>query len=334
MLLLAATVYGVLRGEDIGELNNALAQCRADWIVRAAGCVVLNLLFSTLIIWLMLRSREMGPGIRVCFLSACVEFFFSAVTPSSSGGEPMQVYYLRKKGVPVSVSTVSILVMTTAYKLVLIVLGLASAIFLPGVVTESLGGLRFLFWLGLVFFTVWSAFLILMAFHPSLARSIVIWIMSVLEQLHILKNREKRQEALEVAMDMYGDTAVYLRAHPGILAEVFGLTLIRRVGTFSVTWCVFNALGLSGMSWVQLVLLQASVHCCSDMIPLPGAMGISELIFFRIFTPVFGDLVLPAMVLSRGIGHYCQLIVSAGFSMLALLLTRSKKNDEELTEGE
>ncbi len=40
------------------------------------------------------------------------------------------------------------------------------------------------------------------------------------------------------------------------------------------------------------------------MLPLPGGMGISETLFLTIFSPVFGGLLLPGMVLSRGLGYY------------------------------
>ena len=238
------------------------------------------------------------------------------------------VRYLRKKGVPVSVSTVSLLVMTIAYKLVLILMGLLVAVTMPGAVMESLGKLGILFWLGLVVFSAWTLFLILMVFHPRLARSIVVWALSVLEELHILKNREERQTSLEVAMDMYSDTADHIRATPGILAEIFGAALLRRLGMFSVTWCVYKAMGLDGVSWLRIVMLQAAVSVCSDMLPLPGGMGISEALFVLVFGSVFGELALPGMVLSRGIGHYCQLIVSALFTMGALLLLDRGKSGE------
>ncbi len=53
------------------------------------------------------------------------------------------------------------------------------------------------------------------------------------------------------------------------------------------------------------MLLQAVISVSVDMLPLPGGMGISETLFLKIFPPVFGStLLLPAMVLSRGLGYY------------------------------
>ncbi len=64
------------------------------------------------------------------------------------------------------------------------------------------------------------------------------------------------------------------------------------------------------------------------MLPLPGGMGVSEALFAKAFGTVFGGLVLPGMVLSRGIGHYFQLILCGCVTMLALALTNRKKRED------
>ena len=302
----------------MGELRAALLRCRTGWIARAAGCVILFILLDAASLWLLLDSFGMGVGHRTCFLTACVGFFFSAITPSASGGQPMQVYYLRSKGIPVSVSSVAFLVMAMCYKLILVLIGLGLALFSRGFLRVHLGSMMFLFWVGLLLTGGWMVFLGLMVFRPGLARGMLIWGMSVLEELRIMKNRELRQAALEVSMEMYEDAAEHLKKHPALLLEVLGVMLLRRGVMFSVTWCVYRALGLSGVSWIEIALLQAVISVCADMLPLPGAMGISEGLFLKAYAPVFGALALPGMVLSRGIGHYSQLLFCGVISVLAL----------------
>ena len=68
-------------------------------------------------------------------------------------------------------------------------------------------------------------------------------------------------------------------------------------------------------------LLQSAISISADMLPLPGGMGISEHLFLTIFDPIFyGDLLLPAMVLSRGIAYYVQLVFSAAVTLIAHIL--------------
>ena len=65
------------------------------------------------------------------------------------------------------------------------------------------------------------------------------------------------------------------------------------------------------------------------MLPLPGGMGISETLFLNIFRPVFGTFLLPGMVLSRGLGYYGELLISAVFTVVAQLTIGSEKTNEK-----
>ena len=80
-----------------------------------------------------------------------------------------------------------------------------------------------------------------------------------------------------------------------------------------------------------IALLQGSISVSVDMLPLPGGMGISETLFLAIFPPVFGELLLPAMVLSRGLGYYSELLISAIFTVAAVFVfdRRAAKREKE-----
>ena len=67
-----------------------------------------------------------------------------------------------------------------------------------------------------------------------------------------------------------------------------------------------------------IIVLQGTISVAVDMLPLPGGMGISEQLFLRIFLPIFGSkLLLPGMLLSRGLGYYTELILSALLTIFA-----------------
>ena len=78
-----------------------------------------------------------------------------------------------------------------------------------------------------------------------------------------------------------------------------------------------------------MLFLQAVISVSVDMLPLPGGMGISETLFLTIFTPVFGTLLLPGMVLSRGLGDYGELLISALFTIVAQLTIGQEHDSKE-----
>ena len=77
---------------------------------------------------------------------------------------------------------------------------------------------------------------------------------------------------------------------------------------------------------LTIVTLQAMISVVVDMLPLPGGMGISENLFLQIFLPIFGSaLVLPGLVISRGISYYTQLLLSAVMTIVAAFVLRRHK---------
>ena len=134
---------------------------------------------------------------------------------------------------------------------------------------------------------------------------------------------------LEASMDTYRNTAAYLKNNPLVIVKVIEITFIQRMALFAVTWFVYQAFGLHGTGFWDILFLQAVISVSVDMLPLPGGMGISETLFLKIFPPVFGStLLLPAMVLSRGLGYYGELLVSAVFTIVAQLTIGNTKREK------
>ena len=91
------------------------------------------------------------------------------------------------------------------------------------------------------------------------------------------------------------------------------ITFLQRCSLFVLTWVVYLGFGLKGAGALTVILLQASVYIAVDMLPLPGAQGITELMYQAVFIKVFSQAYLiPSMMVSRGLNFYFLLIVSLG----------------------
>ena len=163
------------------------------------------------------------------------------------------------------------------------------------------------------------SFMTVLVFHPVLAEKIILTGMDWLEKLHLMKKKQSRREKFQASMEVYRETAAYLKDHKRVIVSVILITFIQRLALFAVTWMVYLAFRLEGTPMWDVVLLQAVISVSVDMLPLPGGMGISESLFLKIFTTVFASVTLPAMVLSRGLGYYSQLLISALFTIVAQL---------------
>lgn len=317
-VVFALTIYGVFHGEDLSSMMDAIHRADKRWLLPGIALVAFFIWGESIIIWYMMRSSGIHLKKRTCFLFSSVGFFFSCITPSATGGQPAQIYYMKKEKIPIPVSTLVLMIVTITYKMVLVVIGLGLMIFGRGFIRTHMYDIRHIFYLGTGLNVFCVSFMLLLVFHPVLARSILVKGMELLEKMHLMRYRSTRIEKLNASMDQYHTTAVYLKNHIMVLVNVLAITLFQRFALFTATWFVYKAFGLSGTNAFVIILLQSVISVSVDMLPLPGGMGISEKLFSMIFEPVFGSaLLIPGMILSRGLGYYTELLISAIFTIVA-----------------
>ncbi len=325
-VVLALTLWYVFRDENLSKVADYLTDANLCYVLLAVGAVIAFILGESVVICYLLHRLGTRPRFTHCCLFSFVGFFYSAITPSASGGQPMQVLYMRRDGIPGAVSTVVLAIVTITYKLVLVVVGLAVMLLRPASVMACMDGVDALVYLGLGLNTVFIALLLAAVFHPSAIRNALNALFRLLHRLRPFRNPDKVMARVQSSLDQYRDTAAFFKREPRIIAEVFFITLVQRFCLFSVVFFTYQAFGLSGQSAVSMVLLYAMISVAVDMLPLPGGMGISETLFLAIFEPIFGpELVLPGMIVCRGISYYTQLLISGIMTGAAQVVFRKKK---------
>lgn len=321
----AVTLWSVFGGEDLREVFAYLQTADLSYIVPAVLCVIVFIIGESVVIDYLLRSLGTRVKFGHCCLYSFIGFFYSCITPSASGGQPMQVIAMRRDKIPVAVSTVVLAIVTITYKLVLVVIGLTVMLLHPPAVMCCLDSVEPLIWLGLALNVGCIALLLLLVFHPSLVRRCAERTIAFIHRIQPFRHPEKIMQKLDDISAQYTGAAEYYRSHKRLLVVVFMITLLQRLILFLVTWFTYKAFSLSGESLINILLLQAMISVAVDMLPLPGGMGISENLFLTIFLPVFGpELVLPGMVISRGISYYTQLIISGLMTAASSFIIRKQ----------
>lgn len=322
----ALTLWAVFRGQDIGDVLAYLATADPMYVLVGILCVLSFILGESVIIRYLMGVL----GFRVRFTSCClysfVGFFYSCITPSASGGQPMQVVFMRRDGLPVAVSTVVLAIVTITYKLVLVLIGAAILILRPARLMLYLAPVEPIMLIGIALNVICITGLLLLVFLPGVVRAIVLRILKLINRIRPFKDWESQMQRLDRIVNQYQGAAEFYRSHKYVIVNVFLITLAQRFALFLVTWFTYRSFHLSGHSLPLITNLQAMISVAADMLPLPGGMGISETLFLEIFEPIFGsELVLPGMVISRGISYYTQLLISAAMTVVAFLIHNKKE---------
>lgn len=324
--LLILTLWNVFRGEDLYDVFQEATSADLNFIIPAIFCVVFFILGESVIIFQLMCMLHTRISFLHCCLYSFIGFFYSCITPSASGGQPMQVLSMRKDNIPVAISTVVLAIVTITYKMVLVVIGAAVILLRPKQLMIYLDPVIFFIYLGLFLNIICIAALLLLVFHPDLVRSIVKKLMGFMHHIYPKIQHPHTLDRVEKMISQYHGSAEFLRTHPFIILQVFLFTFLQRCLLFLVTWLIYRSFSLIGHSLTQIVSLQAMISVATDMLPLPGGVGISEALFLDIFSPIFtADLVLPGMLLSRGISYYTQLLLSGIMTVLASFILHKKQ---------
>lgn len=319
VILVVITFYVLLQGENP---LNALARASKGYLLLALGLVLLAIAIQGRCLQLLLKGLGHPISYPKAFIYANIDYYFSAITPSAIGGQPYMIYYMAKDGVPVTASIMAVLMHSVQYTGALLLLGAGSLLLRPELLTEG-GWVAVLLVIGFIISLLLMALSLCGMFLPGLIRRIGSFSIRILSKLHILRRPEKRQAAFERSLIEYRQGADFLKTHPLLAARIFGLSVLQRVAVLSVPYLVFLSFGLTGHSYWVILATQTITALSVAMVPLPGAIGVSENAFLKLFGGIFGPLLKPGMLLSRGIGFYFSLLF-CGLITLANHLRKKK----------
>lgn len=138
LLVIALTLYGLFRGSDLAQLQMLIHQADFRWWLLAFVLVIAFILGESIVLHDIMRTLKAPHHLSHCFLYSFIGFFFSCITPSAGGGQPAQVYFMRKDHIDPAVSVPVLILVTITYKLVLILFALFVFLFRPPAVITAL----------------------------------------------------------------------------------------------------------------------------------------------------------------------------------------------------
>ncbi len=312
LLIMALTFYTVLHGQDWGQIWEALHILSVPCLILILAAALFFICAEGTMIWYLLRTIDPdSSGILKCVSYSFIGFFYSGITPSSTGGQPMQLYYMKKDGNSLSDSTVVLMTVALFYKLVLVVMGCAMLLFWYIPLKMYLQKYFGLYILGLVLHVALVAVLLAVMFVPEGIKKLIFQIEHFLIRIKLLRASQQRTEKIHQFIDSYQDAVRFLAKQKYRMLLIVVITFFQRCSLFFLTGLVYYGFAQQETSFVTVMLLQASVSVAVDMLPLPGAQGISELMYCNVFGNVFApDYLMPSLYVTRGSSFYFLLAVS------------------------
>ena len=327
LLAMGLSFYTVFRGQDMEQVGSALRRLSPLSLCSALFTALFFVSAEGVMIYYLLRALNGRSSMLRCISYSFVGFFYSGITPSATGGQPMQLYYMRKDKNSLSESSVVLMTVAVIYKFVLVLIGIAMLICWHGPLMFYLQEFFPLYLLGLVLNLTLVLILSAVMLAPQGMQRVILRAEKLLVKVRLLKVSEKRIEKIEQFVGGYREAVRFLLAHKRKVLNVCLFTIVQRCSVFILTWIVYRGFALEGADALTVMLLQASVYIAVDMLPVPGAQGITELMYRNIFAGIFTEeYLMPSLYVTRGISFYFLLLVGMAV-VLGYLLSGARRYD-------
>ena len=327
IVLSVAAVFCIAFGNtELNDAWDALRRLNPGWLIGLFACWAAFVFFDVLATWQCLRKQGFSVGLFKVMRINLIGLYYSNITPGASGGQPMQVNYMRKAGVPVANGTTAVTIRLIANQFMVSLLSLLFLLFNRSFVLEELGSAIWFVRIGWVINFAVVPLVLLAAFRRAWIRKLAGGLIGLLARIRLIKDREAVTEKTSAVLDTY-HTAIHdlLRSPSQILIQCLfsGLSMLALTG--SVVF-VYYAFGLSGTPWYCILTLSLLLFVSASYTPLPGASGAQEGGFLYYFRNIFtGGTSGVALLTWRFFTYYIALFVGVLTLLLEELIRRNSK---------
>lgn len=147
--IMALTFWSVFQNQDFMEVTASIQKLSIQSVAIAILLAVFFVAVEGGMIWYLLKGIGEKAGLLPCISCSFIGFFFSGLTPSATGGQPMQLYYMKKDGTKVSSASVALMTVAVIYKFVLALTGIGILLFWRVPFNGYLKGYYSIYFLGL-----------------------------------------------------------------------------------------------------------------------------------------------------------------------------------------
>ncbi|MFZ5974594.1 MAG: lysylphosphatidylglycerol synthase transmembrane domain-containing protein [Bacillota bacterium] len=317
-------VIGLLDHNKV-RLDEAVAKMDIMYVCIAVFCLIMFWFLEAYTLKYVTVSMDKKISFFSSLRIGLIGLLYGALTPSATGGQPVQIMFMRKNGIPTGTATSVMVVKFIAFQTSICILFVMAVLY------------KFVF-----FLTTFSEELIIIAIGFTVNVGVLIvavlsmtrrrWIentalrlLNWLHRVRIVKNLDKAKASLENTLEEFHSGMVAIRQIKSRIWYLISVVCVQMLFQFAITYFIYRACGLSMYTALDIVSLQAILYLTVAYIPLPGASIASEGGFILVFGGVFGPWAFTGMVLWRALTYYAQ-IIFGGITMLVenLLNRRSK----------
>lgn len=336
MLYIAATMIAVLLfglfNQQFGNVFRTISNLTPGFLSLGVAVSLVYFLFEGEIFRLLLRSQgyriSVGQGLK----NALLGLYYSYITPSSTGGQPMQAaYLLRDDKIPVGISTAALIIKFMCFQCAFVLVSVVSFVGMYGNLSANNPSIIPFIVLGLIINGCSILFFASLFYKPVLhvLCRFAKWLVGRFSFLRKRTGLLGSIDRFEADFSSYTDD--FQGKQKSLIAGVL-LSIPQFILQMSVIYFIFRAFGYHNVSYLEIVAVQSLLQVSVSFMPMPGASGAQEIGFSSFFRNYFvNDDLYAAVMVWRFFTYYLVVIAGALLVVIDQFWYRKKKLREALS---
>lgn len=329
-LVLSAGIllYFLFTTDGIIALGEIVLKLKPQWlflsVLSAVLCWVLEGFVLNLLCIHLYPQWRFGRSFSV----GMIGFLYSAVTPFSTGGQPMQIYTMRKMGMDTGKAGSIIAVKTLTYQVVMVLYSLVLVAMKLHFFQTSVSNFSFVTIIGLITNSTFIVLVILFMISEMTTDKIVKTVIRFLHYLKLCRHPEERYARIHNQLEIFHDASKLMGKSTRLYVVVMSVTVVQITLNSLIPYFIYRSFNMNAAPITTMVAAQAFVAMVSAFVPLPGASGGAEGSFYIFFGMFFKSAIIPAILLWRIITYYFNILFGGVFAYVA----EKKYNDPIVSE--
>lgn len=312
LLLVTLLVLYLVLKDNFSQIMELLLSMKLGYLLLAVIFIFLYWAFKSIAMYIVARHYSKSiKGFNI-FKQIVITQFFNGITPFSTGGQPMQIYMLKKSNISLAKSTNIVMQDFMMYQVALVLYGIfAVVVNYKFGFFESVPLLRRLVFLGFLINTLVCLMVVILCFSKKTSKKIFDLCFKILSKIKFIKNpngvREKWNNRLlefQESADLFmGNKSLFLK---GTILNILALTSYYIIPFF----IILGMRDAINMSALNVIVSSAYTLVIGSFVPIPGGTGGIEYGFLKFFGNVNTGSTLSAMLLMwRFITYYLGMII-------------------------
>ena len=258
-------------------------------------------------------------------------YYYDNITPSGAGGQPFQIHYLRKCGLPNGASLAIPVYSFLLYQITFVVT--AGLTFLLFRNMFDYPGIRVTAIIGISICSLIPLGIIIAAVFPKTMARFVMFVLRGLAAIRIIKNPEEKGDKFLRHLTEYSDAINYINRHRRLSLEMLLLSVLYHVARCSLPFFILRAFGAE-VEYLYTLVATYYLYAAIKIIPTPGGAGAAEASFYLIFSELpEPGLIFWAMLVWRFFNDYIFLLCGMALTSYEYLKAKVRARRQKRLEA-